>query len=160
MSLDPSRYAELFRTESREQLSAINRALLLLEEGGDHAEPVSVVFRAVHTMKGMSATMGYHAVAEFAHELESVLDRVRSGDQALTAGLMDALFASADALGVGRRERIREQQTGRRRRWKPPCSGSATSPVAPRRPRPRPFSPPKRARSRRGRLPTRSTARA
>ena len=79
MSLDPSRYAELFRTESREQLSAINRALLLLEEGGDPAEPVSVVFRAMHTVKGMSATMGYHAVAEFAHELESVLDRVRRG---------------------------------------------------------------------------------
>jgi two-component system chemotaxis sensor kinase CheA len=98
MSLDPSRYADLFRTESREQLSAINRALLLLEEGGDHGEPVSVVFRAVHTVKGMSATMGYHAVAEFAHELESVLDRVRRGDQLLAPDLMDALFASADAL--------------------------------------------------------------
>ena len=61
MSLDPSRYAELFRTESREQLTAINRALLSLEEGADPVEPVSVVFRAVHTVKGMSATMGYHA---------------------------------------------------------------------------------------------------
>ena len=98
MSLDPSRYAELFRTESREQLTAINRALLSLEEGADPVEPVSVVFRAVHTVKGMSATMGYHAVAEFAHELESVLDRVRRGDQLLAPDLMDALFASADAL--------------------------------------------------------------
>ena len=98
MSLDPSRYAELFRTESREQLSAINRALLLLEQGGDAAEPISVLFRAMHTVKGMSATMGYHAVAEFAHELESVLDRVRRGDQLLAPDLMDALFASADAL--------------------------------------------------------------
>ncbi len=62
------------------------------------AEPVSVVFRAVHTVKGMSATMGYHAVAEFAHQLESVLDRVRRGDQLLAPDLMDALFASADAL--------------------------------------------------------------
>lgn len=98
MKLDPARYAELFRTESREQLSAINRALLLLEGGGDISEPVSVVFRAVHTIKGMSATMGYHAVAEFTHELESVLDRVRRGDQTLAPDLMDALFASADAL--------------------------------------------------------------
>ncbi len=98
MRLDPSRYAELFRTESREQLTAINRALLTLEEGADPTEPVSVVFRAVHTVKGMSATMGYHAVAEFAHELESVLDRVRRGDQLLAPDLMDALFASADAL--------------------------------------------------------------
>jgi two-component system chemotaxis sensor kinase CheA len=98
MSLDPSRYAELFRTESRELLSAINRALLMLEEGADPTEPVGVVFRAVHTVKGMSATMGYHAVAEFTHELESVLDRVRRGEQLLAPDLMDALFASADAL--------------------------------------------------------------
>ncbi len=63
MSLDPARYAELFRTESREQLSAINRALLLLEQGGDPAEPVGAIFRAVHTVKGMSATMGYRAIA-------------------------------------------------------------------------------------------------
>ena len=101
MSLDPSRYAELFRTESREQLTAINRALLSLEEGVDQAEAVGVVFRAVHTVKGMSATMGYHAVAEFAHQLESVLDRVRRGDQLLAPDLMDALFASADALESG-----------------------------------------------------------
>ena len=79
MSLDPSRYAELYRVESREQLAALNRALLQLEEGGDPAEPVGAVFRAVHTVKGMSATMGYHAVAEFAHEVESLLDRVRRG---------------------------------------------------------------------------------
>jgi len=43
MKLDPQRYADLFRTESREQLSAINRALLLLEGGGDSSEPVSVI---------------------------------------------------------------------------------------------------------------------
>ncbi len=98
MSLDSSRYADLFRTESREQLSAINRALLLLEGGGDQTEPVGVVFRAVHTIKGMSATMGYYAVAEFSHQLESVLDRVRRGDQLLVPEVMDALFASADAL--------------------------------------------------------------
>ncbi len=98
MSLDPTRYAELFRTESREHVAAINRALLMLEGGADPSEPVSEVFRAVHTVKGMSATMGYHAVAEFAHELESVLERVRRGDQLLAPELMDALFASADAL--------------------------------------------------------------
>lgn len=98
MNLDPSRYAELFRTESREQLAAITRALLQLEEGGDAGEPVTVIFRAVHTVKGMSATMGYRAVAEYAHEMETLLDRMRSGVQTLTPELMDALFACTDAL--------------------------------------------------------------
>ncbi len=99
--MDPSRYAELFRTESRDQLSAINRALLALEQGEATRDPVDAIFRGVHTIKGMSATMGYSAVAEFSHEMESLLERVRDGEQGLSPDLMDALFAAADALEAG-----------------------------------------------------------
>jgi len=99
--MDPSRYADLFRTESREQLSALNRALLAIEQGDDPAEPVAAIFRGVHTIKGMSATMGFSAVAEFSHELESLLAKVRDGEQSVSADLMDALFAAADALEDG-----------------------------------------------------------
>lgn len=99
--MDSRQYAELFRTESREQLSAVNRALLRLEQGDASRESVDAVFRGVHTIKGMSATMGYTAVAEFAHELESLLDKVREGAQTITAELMDALFVAADALEHG-----------------------------------------------------------
>lgn len=99
--MDPSRYAELFRTESREQLTAINRALLAIEQGDDPADAVDAIFRGVHTIKGMSATMGYVAVAEFSHELESLLSKVRDGAQSVSAELMDALFAAADALEDG-----------------------------------------------------------
>ena len=99
--MDPNRYADLFRTESRDQLSALNRALLAIEQGDDPAEPVAAIFRGVHTIKGMSATMGYTAIAEFSHELESLLAKVRDGDQSISADLMDALFAAADALEDG-----------------------------------------------------------
>ncbi|HET7552391.1 MAG TPA: chemotaxis protein CheA [Gemmatimonadaceae bacterium] len=96
--MDLSKYADLFLTESREYLSAMNHHLLELEREPGAEEPVRAIFRAVHTVKGMSATMGYQAVSELAHELESVLDRVRRGEQAVTSALMDALFESADAL--------------------------------------------------------------
>ena len=99
--MDPTRYADLFRTESRDQLSVINRALLSLEQGEVTREPVDAIFRGVHTIKGMSATMGYTAVAEFSHELESLLEKVRAGEQALSPELMDAFFAAADALEDG-----------------------------------------------------------
>lgn len=99
--MDPARYADLFRTESREQLSAVNRALLAIEQGDESREPVDAIFRGVHTIKGMSATMGYTAVAEFSHELESLLEKVRDGEQGISAELMDALFAAADALEDG-----------------------------------------------------------
>src|SRR5213080_921850 len=98
--VDSSQYADLFLTESREHLTAINQWLLQLERDGatGSAEPVSAIFRAVYTVKGMSATMGYVVVAELSHELETLLDRVRRGELPVNAELMDLLFRSADVL--------------------------------------------------------------
>ena len=96
--MDQSRYAELFLTESRDNLSAINHSLLELERSPDAPEHVGALFRAVHTVKGMSATMGYAEVAELSHELETVLDQVRRHTRRVTPALMDVLFRAADAL--------------------------------------------------------------
>jgi two-component system chemotaxis sensor kinase CheA len=99
--VDNLQYAELFLTESREHVSAVNHALLELERDANAptaAGHVGSIFRAVHTIKGMGATMGYAIVAELAHELETVLDRVRRGDLAIDADVMDVLFRSADVL--------------------------------------------------------------
>jgi two-component system, chemotaxis family, sensor kinase CheA len=96
--VDTSRYAELFLTESREHLSAINHALLEMERSGGTTETVAALFRAMHTVKGMSATMGYDAVADLSHELETLLERVRKGELSVTSPLMDALFKAADTL--------------------------------------------------------------
>jgi two-component system chemotaxis sensor kinase CheA len=98
--VDATPYADLFRSESREQLSTVNRALLDLEARPDDATPVHELFRAVHSLKGMSASMGYAALAAFAHELETVLERLRTGALAARGGVTDALFAAADALEV------------------------------------------------------------
>ncbi len=98
--MDTSRYADLFLTESQEHLSAINHALLDLERAPDSAEPVNALFRAVHTIKGMSATMGYVQVAELAHELETLLDQLRIGSRPVTGEVVDALFTASDALEV------------------------------------------------------------
>ncbi|HEU4628875.1 MAG TPA: chemotaxis protein CheA [Gemmatimonadaceae bacterium] len=94
----PERYAELFRDESREHLATANDALLVLERGDDAARAIAELFRAVHSLKGMSAAMGYAAVAELAHACESLLSRLREEAIAVTPDVMDALFAAADAL--------------------------------------------------------------
>lgn len=96
--MDTSRYAELFLTESQDNLSAINHALLELERTPAAREPIGALFRAVHTVKGMSATMGYVVVAELSHELETLLDLVRRGERDVTPTLMDTLFAATDTL--------------------------------------------------------------
>jgi two-component system chemotaxis sensor kinase CheA len=96
--MDLAKYAALFQSESREQLSTMNEELLALERSPTASEPVSAVFRAVHTMKGMSATMGYATVTALAHELESLLDRVRHAEIAVDRTVTDTLFAAVDAL--------------------------------------------------------------
>jgi two-component system, chemotaxis family, sensor kinase CheA len=96
--VDSSRYADLFLTEGRDHLSVINHCLLQLEQRSGGAEVVDALFRAVHSVKGMSATMGYAPVAELCHELETLLDGVRRGERRITSSVMDVLFRSADAL--------------------------------------------------------------
>jgi two-component system, chemotaxis family, sensor kinase CheA len=98
--VDTSRYADLFLTESQEHLSAINHALLDLERAPESTEPVNALFRAVHTIKGMSATMGYVQVAELAHALETLLDQLRIGSRQVTGEVIDALFTASDTLEV------------------------------------------------------------
>jgi two-component system chemotaxis sensor kinase CheA len=75
----------------------------MLEQGDRTAQvnAISTIFRAVHTIKGMSATMGYAAVAELAHEVESLLDRLRREEISATQPIVDVLFKAADALERG-----------------------------------------------------------
>jgi two-component system, chemotaxis family, sensor kinase CheA len=98
--MDAAKYVALFASESRENLAAINQALLTLERRPDGAESINELFRAVHTIKGMSGVMGagYGGVAELAHELESLLSMVRDGTRQATPDTIELLFESADAL--------------------------------------------------------------
>jgi len=96
--MDLSQYAELFLAESREHLSACNHLLLEWERHPTAPEPVGGIFRAVHTVKGMAATMGYARVAELAHRMENLLDHLRRGTRGVSDDVLQLLFRSADAL--------------------------------------------------------------
>ncbi|MEO7964566.1 MAG: Hpt domain-containing protein, partial [Gemmatimonadaceae bacterium] len=96
--MDPSRYAELFLTEARDHLTAINQALIELEHSPDAREPIDAIFRAVHTVKGMSGVMGYDAVGALSHAVESLLSRVRAGEVRLESEEVVLLFDAADTL--------------------------------------------------------------
>ena len=95
--MDLARYAELFRTESREHLAEIDAALLALEQDGN-ASHVTVLFRSTHTIKGMAASMGYRQVELISHSLETLLDATRRGASALDDNAIALLFDGSDAL--------------------------------------------------------------
>jgi two-component system chemotaxis sensor kinase CheA len=99
--MDLSQYADLFLAESREHLTACNQLLLAWERNPASLEPVGGLFRAVHTVKGMAATMGYAAVADLAHRIENLLDQLRRGAHPATDELLQLLFRARDGLEQG-----------------------------------------------------------
>ncbi len=96
--MDLSQYAELFLAESREHLGICNQLLLEWERQPAATGPVQGIFRAVHTVKGMAATMGYARVADLAHRMENLLDTLRGGTRPATDELIQVLFRATDAL--------------------------------------------------------------
>jgi two-component system, chemotaxis family, sensor kinase CheA len=104
-----SQYVELFRVESREHIATINHHLLALEADPSATNAIEGLFRAVHTIKGMSATLGFGGVADLAHEMESVLDGIRAQRLTATPELLDVLFSSADALEAGVEDAIEDR---------------------------------------------------
>ena len=95
--MNTKRYAELFRAEARERLSEMNTSLLALERG-EGADRVAELFRAVHTVKGMSAAMGYIPVRDLSHALETLLDLLRRGALPVTPAVVETLFEAVDTL--------------------------------------------------------------
>ncbi len=75
----------------------MNTSLLALERG-EGADRVAELFRAVHTVKGMSAAMGYADVRDLSHSLEALLDQLRRGALEVTPAIVETLFDSVDTL--------------------------------------------------------------
>jgi len=99
--MDLAKYAALFVSESREHLQSCNQLLLAWERDPEATAPVDGLFRAVHSLKGMAATMGFTPLAELAHRAENLLDAVRGGKLAVKPEHFELLFRSVDELEDG-----------------------------------------------------------
>ncbi len=99
--MDLAKYAALFVSESREHLQSCNQLLLAWERDPQAQAPVDGLFRAVHSLKGMAATMGFTPLAELAHRAENLLDAVRAGRLAVKPEHFELLFRSVDELEDG-----------------------------------------------------------
>ncbi|MED3642547.1 chemotaxis protein CheA [Caldifermentibacillus hisashii] len=96
--MEMSQYLEVFIEESREHIQSCNENLLKLENDPDNLELVNEIFRSAHTLKGMSATMGFEDMANLTHQMENVLDGVRNGKYKFSSELLDIIFMAIDHL--------------------------------------------------------------
>lgn len=93
-----SEYLAVFLDESQEHLQAVNDHLLKLEKQPEDESIVGEIFRSAHTLKGMSATMGYEDLAHLTHNMENVLDLIRNKKKQATTEIIDIMFQSVDSL--------------------------------------------------------------
>ncbi|RWZ60473.1 chemotaxis protein CheA [Halobacillus fulvus] len=96
--MDTNPYLEIFIDESKEHLQAINDHLLKLEQSPGDLKIVNEIFRSAHTLKGMSATMGYQDLSSLTHQMENVLDGVRNEQIIVDASMLDVVFDAVDDL--------------------------------------------------------------
>ncbi|MDW8514568.1 chemotaxis protein CheA [Priestia flexa] len=98
--MDMSQYLEVFIEESKEHLQNINQQLLEFEKDVNNLSFVNEIFRSAHTLKGMSATMGFEDLANLTHKMENVLDAIRNQQLSVNTRVVDLVFESVDALDV------------------------------------------------------------
>ena len=96
--MENSDYLPMFLAESREHLQELNLAIIRIEEDGDDHETLDEIFRIAHSLKGMSATMGFAGMAALTHEMEDVLELIRQRRGAVERDAIDVLLACLDAL--------------------------------------------------------------
>ncbi|WP_083226889.1 chemotaxis protein CheW [Lysinibacillus xylanilyticus] len=96
--MEVNQYLEMFIEESKDHLQACSEHLLELEKNPDDLAIVGEIFRSAHTLKGMSATMGFEDLADLTHKMENVLDAIRNEKIHVTPEILDVVFESVDHL--------------------------------------------------------------
>ncbi|MHB8172824.1 MAG: Hpt domain-containing protein, partial [Thermincolia bacterium] len=97
---------KLFLEEADEHLQLLEEDLVRLEKEEETGELLQAIFRAAHTLKGSSATLGHPRMAQLTHAMENILDKLRRDQLTLTTGVMDVLFEALDLLRVLKEEII------------------------------------------------------
>jgi len=96
--MDIAQYLPMFMAEAREHLQELNLAVVRVEETPDDRETVDEIFRIAHSLKGMSATMGFEGMASLTHHMEDVFELLKQRRGGLDRAAIDVLLECLDAL--------------------------------------------------------------
>ncbi len=87
-----------FLIESHENLDALDRAFVTLEQTPGDRALLANVFRTLHTLKGSSGFFGFRHLEEVAHAAESLLGKLRTGELLLNAAMTSTLLDTVDGI--------------------------------------------------------------
>jgi len=89
---------EGFLDEARDMLRQFEDSLLALDDDPGDSETLNCAFRAAHTIKGTAGLFGCDRVVAFTHDVETLLEAVRSGQYQLNDEAMGLLLSSRDQM--------------------------------------------------------------
>ena len=96
--MESNELLEIYFSEAEDLLQRIEKNLLAMEEAPDDPALVQEVFRAFHTMKSSAAMVGFDSISEYAHLLENLLERLRSGRLPTSRPLISHLLTGQGLL--------------------------------------------------------------
>lgn len=102
---------KLFIEEVEEHFQLLEEDLVRLEKQENTEELLQEIFRAAHTLKGSSATIGHNRMAELTHAMENVLDKLRKNILSIRSDIIDILFEGLDLLRVLKDEIINDEES-------------------------------------------------
>lgn len=88
-----------FHSEALDHLSQIETAVLDLERDVSNPHAIDSMFRSFHTIKGVAGFLNLVPVNRLAHEIESLMDLVRTGKLPVFTGIIDLVLESKDTIG-------------------------------------------------------------
>jgi len=100
MNVDLSQFYQVFFDESAEHLAEMERIFLVIDPANPDEEDLNAVFRAAHSIKGGAGTFGFPDMTVVTHTLETLLDRVRHHEIALTREMVDVFLQAGDAISM------------------------------------------------------------
>src|SRR5919206_3289401 len=98
MSIDMTQFYQAFFDEAEEHLATMEQLLLAIELSAPSDDHLNGIFRAAHSIKGSSGTFGFADMMGVTHELETLLDRLRKHELAVTSEMIDVFLDARDVI--------------------------------------------------------------
>ncbi len=95
---DGGAFREIFFEEAREHLEATEASLLKLDPCAPCPDQLNAIFRAVHSIKGSAAMLGFQEISGLAHVFENLLDLLRKGERPVAREDVDAMLQAGDVV--------------------------------------------------------------
>lgn len=89
-----------FLFEATQLLNDAEQAFLALEGNKDNPDLMNEIFRLAHNLKGTSRAVGFGDVAEFTHEWENLILKIKEGKIAVTDSIVSLLLECNDHVSI------------------------------------------------------------